>query len=169
MKPTNHKVLLIGEAPNGGGLRSHLLESILLRAMDERCVRTCSDVARAWLAFMDEPRLVNLAAEVRHVNMLEENCGSDFDAERARTRAEYLYLWLMRRPSRYPYLLLAGQRVAQVMGYDASGNPPFVSFRWAGRCACVVPHPSGVNRWWNDAGNRRKALRYLLNLGELVR
>lgn len=27
--------------------------------------------------------------------------------------------------------------------------------------AAVVPHPSGINRWWNDRKNRRKAEKFL--------
>ena len=30
--------------------------------------------------------------------------------------------------------------------------------------AAVVPHPSGVNRWWNDANNRRRARTFFLGL-----
>lgn len=30
--------------------------------------------------------------------------------------------------------------------------------------AAVVPHPSGVNRWWNDANNRRRARRFFRKL-----
>ena len=41
-------------------------------------------------------------------------------------------------------------------------------FRWVslGRrtSAALVPHPSGLNRWYNDAGNRRRAERFLRSL-----
>ena len=30
--------------------------------------------------------------------------------------------------------------------------------------AAVVPHPSGVNRWWNDANNRRRARKFFREL-----
>lgn len=30
--------------------------------------------------------------------------------------------------------------------------------------AVVVPHPSGVNRWWNDANNRRRARKFFQGL-----
>lgn len=174
MKPTTHKVLLVGEAPNGGGLRAHLLESILLRALGQPAVRSCADAARFWLTILEDmpnSRLAGLLPEVHHVNLLDEypgrkQRGSAFDAVTARRKADYLYLWLQRRPARYPYVLLAGQRVASAFRFG--GQRPFKAFPMAGRATCVVPHPSGINRWWSDTPNRMEALAYLSDLGETV-
>ncbi len=172
MKPTNHKVLLVGEAPNCGGMRSHLLESILLRMANRPAVRSCSDAARCWLEFTDEPRVMALAAEVHHVNLLDEwpgrkQRGSAFPAQDARRMADYLYLWLQRRQQRYPYVLLAGQRVASAFRFG--GQRPFLTFPMANRATCVVPHPSGLNRWWSSEHNRAEAQQWLLDLGEVLR
>lgn len=37
-----------------------------------------------------------------------------------------------------------------------------VAAPWFGRRGAfvVAPHPSGVSRWWNEAGNRRRARRF---------
>lgn len=66
-------------------------------------------------------------------------------------------------------LVLLGKNVASAFGmtrvewlkrYDITigdgDEPPFVTIR-----VSVVPHPSGVNRWWNDPKNRRAAGTYL--------
>lgn len=41
-------------------------------------------------------------------------------------------------------------------------------FAWqrlpGGVLAAVAPHPSGVNHWWNDAGNVRRAARFFKRL-----
>ena len=55
-------------------------------------------------------------------------------------------------------VLLAGRGVAGAFGVDL----PF--FLWAeerGMMVAVVPHPSGVSRWWNDPANERRARRFL--------
>lgn len=61
-------------------------------------------------------------------------------------------------------LVFLGRKVA-----DAFGFPPKPFLRWAWfdgpagtvlRGACL-PHPSGVNIWWNDERHRRRARRFL--------
>jgi uracil-DNA glycosylase len=58
-------------------------------------------------------------------------------------------------------VLLIGRGVARAFDVDA----PFL--RWVRRGdarIAVVPHPSGVNLWWNSAENRRRARRFLRRL-----
>lgn len=38
-----------------------------------------------------------------------------------------------------------------------------------GSCAVVVPHPSGVNRWWNETENRDRARRFFRVLYDELR
>jgi chorismate mutase len=55
-------------------------------------------------------------------------------------------------------VLLAGRGVARAIGVRA----PF--FEWVelrGCRAAVIPHPSGVSRWWNDPRNAARARRFL--------
>ena len=60
-------------------------------------------------------------------------------------------------------------RVAVLLGGNVAAafrhrGPP-LTWRWAGGAPCLrFPHPSGVNRWWNDAGNARAARRVLRRL-----
>lgn len=56
--------------------------------------------------------------------------------------------------------LLAGTNVARAFGVSRLGF-----LRWGllgGRRVAVIPHPSGVSRWWNDARNRARARAFLL-------
>jgi uracil-DNA glycosylase len=79
--------------------------------------------------------------------------GDRFEREVAERSAALLVV------RRWPVVLLAGKNVARAFGVRAD------YFRWAalvngGRVA-VIPHPSGVNRWWNCPRNRAKAARFL--------
>lgn len=62
-------------------------------------------------------------------------------------------------------VVFLGRNVARAFGrpglpflawHAGIGGPP-------GRAACL-PHPSGVNLWWNDERNRRAAARFLRRL-----
>jgi len=50
-----------------------------------------------------------------------------------------------------PAVLLAGRGVAAAFGQR--GRPYLEWFELRGVPAAVLPHPSGINRWWNDAEN----------------
>lgn len=55
--------------------------------------------------------------------------------------------------------LLAGMSVARAFGVARLGF-----LRWGllgGRRVAVIPHPSGVSRWWNDGANRARARAFL--------
>lgn len=66
--------------------------------------------------------------------------------------------------------ILLGQRVANAFGspdvpalfwttlYDSLPN---VGLEWADARIALVPHPSGRNRWWNDASHREEAKWFL--------
>jgi hypothetical protein len=57
-------------------------------------------------------------------------------------------------------LILLGRGVAEAFGL---ADLPF--FKWRrladGRLVVVIPHPSGVSRWWNEASRRAAARAYL--------
>jgi len=55
-------------------------------------------------------------------------------------------------------VLLLGRHVARAFGVDR----PFFEWWDLGRWrVAVVPHPSGVSRWWNDSANRARAAAFL--------
>jgi uracil-DNA glycosylase len=58
-------------------------------------------------------------------------------------------------------VVYCGRRVARAFGFVVKEF--FVQIPNDARAAesWVIPHPSGINRWWNDPKNRRKAARWL--------
>lgn len=107
-------------------------------------------------------------AKVRRINLIERYPGKNgkgdaFPVAEARMKALLLQERYMMRPVRF---VLVGKNVARAFGirrpqYFVHGwfYGPFQGMSWT-----VVPHPSGVSRWWNDAGNRRKAKRFFTKL-----
>lgn len=58
--------------------------------------------------------------------------------------------------------LLLGKRVASLVGFADQ-----CYFEWqpvGGLLVAVVPHPSGVNHWWNDPSNRALAAEFFSGL-----
>lgn len=61
--------------------------------------------------------------------------------------------------ARSSVVLLCGKRVAAAFGEERRGY--FEPFARCGRVWAVVPHPSGVNMWWNEPENREEWRRFL--------
>jgi len=55
-------------------------------------------------------------------------------------------------------VLLLGRAVSGALGYG--GYEYFEPIKKEKTTFYVVPHPSGINRWWNDPANRRVAERF---------
>lgn len=85
--------------------------------------------------------------------------GALFPLPAARARAAVLRLGARDR-----VVILAGKRVARAFGVQA---PYLARVALRGRTAYVLPHPSGVNRWYNSARNRARASRFLRGVLEL--
>lgn len=85
-----------------------------------------------------------------------------WDAAFAREVAALLARTLARRPVVY----LAGGRVLVALGVCREGNPLAELYGQtvttiSGSSAIAIPHPSGLNRWWNDP-RRSSRLRDLM-------
>lgn len=80
--------------------------------------------------------------------------GDLFPRRAARAAAERMEAELVGRR-----VLFVGAGVASVFGH--LGTPPLAWHRGDGYRFAVIPHPSTVNRWWNDYANRRRAARFL--------
>jgi len=67
--------------------------------------------------------------------------------------ADILLDWRVER------IVLLGKNVARCFGF---GDVPFLAeVRIYGRRFLIFPHPSGINRWWNERGNQRRARQLL--------
>ena len=124
------ELLIVGEAPNRGtGTR-------VLSSLDRRL----------WML-----------AWVPRINLLDHypgpsRKGSNFPLAPAKRRAEELLEVIPEAE-----FLLAGSRVARAFGMRSFDYDYLEPFEFRGRCFAVIPHPSGIVRWWNDPRNRRAA------------
>lgn len=94
----------------------------------------------------DRYRLVNLLRHWPGPN--PHGKGSAWEPGLARDRAAAIRL--------APGSILCGRRVAQ-----AFGLPRVAFFEPDERGVVVIPHPSGISRWWNDPQNVDEARRFL--------
>lgn len=83
----------------------------------------------------------------RLANLLDHYPGESFPMSEARAIADAMEL--------EGVVLLVGRLVARAFG--EGGRPWFEWFDLRGVRATVVPHPSGLNRWWNDPVNVERA------------
>lgn len=89
---------------------------------------------------------------------------SAFPAERTRGAAERLTALLAAEPA-HGRVIFLGSRVARAFG-RAGLEPCYWHATMFGKRAvdvALLPHPSGVNRWWNDSLNAAIARRFLRN------
>lgn len=147
--PNDDRILMIGEAPSSSGDPSKPLTGRPMRRMLETAGIPCPSETNAVRLFA----LRVYAATFARVNLVREYPGRLWPRERARAQAEVI----SRRMRHGRRLLLLGRKVAAAFDHEAAW------FEWRDG-ACVMPHPSGRNRWWNDLGNRAAARRFLAGL-----
>ena len=99
------------------------------------------------------------------VNLVEHDVPrGSWPTEEARARAKVLVQLFV--PKRI--VLLLGRPVAQAFGLGALDyfSPTRASLLGSSSPAIVyvVPHPSGLNRWWNDPANVAQARRFLVGV-----
>lgn len=97
------------------------------------------------------------------MNLLDRYPGESWPENAARRQATRL---LMRGLDGRKAVVLVGRRVAAA--FDAEDRPWLEWFDLFGRRAAVMPHPSGLNRWWNEVRNYEAARVFagkLLGLG----
>lgn len=115
--------------------------------------------------------LRDLLASVDRVNLLDHypgahptsSSGDAFPLAEARAAARAMAPMLAGRR-----VLLAGRGVAVCFAEGSRRLRTHVlpMFEWvehdAGFCCCIIPHPSGASRFWNDPTRRRAAVESLL-------
>jgi len=98
-----------------------------------------------------------LACRRRHLNThYRGKGGKDGAFDRAKgnvNAADVLLDWRVER------IVLLGKNVARCFGFR---DLPFLAeIRVYGRRFLLCPHPSGINRWWNERQNERRARQLL--------
>jgi len=165
-------VILVGEAPAADPTRRHLEVVLALRAAGKFPPGGRVLLARdlRWL-HEKRPALFEFTARTEYVNLLDAwpgtgRKGSEFPHEAAFRAAFNLTCELWRSgPER---VLLAGRRVARAFGISSfeylSPVPQASSPMPEGIPVVVVPHPSGVNRWFNSPRDARQLRAFLEGL-----
>src|ERR1043166_3212165 len=151
-KIETHKIGLIGQAPSRRGDPRKPLAGPSGRKI-------------ARLAGMSYDQLI--ACRRKHLNTQysgERGKGDTFDhAKGSINAADVLLDWRVER------IVLLGKNVARCFGLR---DLPFLAeISIYGRRFLIFPHPSGVNRWWNERRNERRARQLLQRFlrGERVR
>jgi hypothetical protein len=175
------RYILVGEAPARNETWRTLDLTLALKSVGQHRGRGMV----AWLKCI-HPWLHHFVEVTTHVNLLSyypgaERKGSAFPRGPARAQARKLMnaIDLMhkcvnfngRRLETPDFLLLCGSRVADAFGIHDVKWKYFTEQRILGFSypAVVVPHPSGVSRWWNDPANLIRARTYLEWLGTRAR
>jgi uracil-DNA glycosylase len=86
--------------------------------------------------------------------------GDRFDLAAARLQASLMLDEIEQMESRW--VLFMGKSVAQAFGIR--GKLYLEPWPWKQHEFVVFPHPSGINRWWNDADNEEEARDFLRSL-----
>jgi hypothetical protein len=146
---TRRAVLFIGEAPS--------------RRSDPRIA--LGERGRDWMCAVSGMPRAHLEARADFANLLQRwpgasaSKGSLFPADEAAAAAREMDLRGRR------LVALCGRRAASAFGlhgmeYLASHRLAWTPMRGARAPVwmevCTVPHPSGVNQWWNSADNRER-------------
>lgn len=144
------KPLLVGEAPS----KNEVTETPLEGRVGRRLANLAGLSYAEYLAFFDRVNLL-------HVRQDTKEKGFEFDRVAAAHAAHELFLNGKIVPGRT--VLMLGWRVTRAFGVGGLMDQPyFTEHASHGGCRFyAVPHPSGVNRWWNDAANHRKAADFL--------
>lgn len=164
------KVLLLGESPAAG--TQHDPESWLAPGSSPSADRLLKFTGYDVDTYMDTFDRDNLLHHLPN----RSGKGRSFPLSRAKRQVDRI-LGKMWAPS--ARVVMLGRRVATAFEWwewdRRIGLMPHSKVRYLtwyrimgkhGRViwAAVVPHPSGVNRWWNDANNRRRARKFFQGL-----
>jgi hypothetical protein len=136
------KPLLLGEAPSR--------TSDPARPFDGHSGRRLQKLMPEGVALADVFELRNLLDEWPGAS----DKGSAFDFALARERCvEIINAW-----ERFRLVVLVGRRVARAFG---DGGLDYLEVVGIAFPRVVFPHPSGVDRWWNEQANVERARRFM--------
>lgn len=142
------KPLIVGEAPGKGGDASKPIEG----RIGARLAACCGLTFDEFLERFDRVNLLDVQPQV-------SGKGTDFNVKLASKKAFYFE---HNREGLFgrPFTLLLGKRVAAAFGLTKVEYFVPITFK-NGSKAYVVPHPSGVSRWWNTLDNELTMIRFM--------
>ena len=143
-----YRALLVGEAPKACGCAP-------LRGRVGNALIVASGLSRA------EFDRVFVRTNVFTVPQQSHGKGASFPMTAARVEAVRL-----QRRCRARVVVLLGKRVASAFGID----PTYFEKSKIHSCdVFVVPHPSGINRWFNEANNRVRFSRFMRSIVAMIK
>ena len=145
-KSRSVKPLIIGEAPS----KNEYPPSPIAGRIGKRLAACAGMTLPQFLEAFDRTNLLYVRQDTREK-------GFEFDYTQAKLAAKSIYLqsnWMQR-----PYVLLLGKRVSK--SFDVTESY-LEEVNLHGVKAFVVPHPSGVNRWWNDKDNEKRMYDFMM-------
>ena len=147
------KPLIVGEAPSKNQDPERPIEGRIGMRLAACC-------GLPYDQFLDHFERVNLL----HVRQDTAAKGFEFDAVAGALAAKRIWC-LDTSPDRI--ILLLGKRVATAFG----AHDRWFELQRLGSLGefYVLPHPSGVNRWWNDPANEERAVRFMHEVVERTR
>lgn len=145
------KPLIVGEAPSKNEVTARPIEG----RVGKRLAAVCGMELAAFLAHFERVNLL-------HVRQDTKEKGFEFDLKAARVEAERL----RDNFKEDQIVILLGGRVAEAFHVH---DHYFVETRVNFARLYIVPHPSGVNRWWNDPLNMRQAEVFMQSIVERTR
>lgn len=152
------KPLIIGEAPS----KNEDVPQPIAGRVGRRLAECAGLTMEEFLAHFDR---VNLLKDRQDT----DDHGFTFDHARASLEAYKL----REKFTRDQIVLLLGWRVARAFSVPkrwhgrnglAVSLEYFVQYNIGDTEARIVPHPSGVNRWWNDPANYKQACEFMQNI-----
>ena len=132
------RVLAVGEAPSRRAPKARPLGSLRVKVLLGLALGKDIEIEAVNLFRMPRPR---------------SGKGTAFPLRLARQRAATVRTNLQRM-RRYDAIWLVGKRVARAFGAIGIEYLEPIYLLGIVKPVYVVPHPSGVNHWWNDEGNR---------------
>ena len=144
------KPLIVGEAPGKGGDPTKPIEGRIGARLADCCDLTMAE----FLATFDRVNLLQVQPQ-------DGGKGATFNVQEARRVA-----YSMTQHSDWPgrLALILGKRAGAAFGFVQVDY--FQKMALYGAIVYVVPHPSGLNRWWNDPENELQMMRFMRELIE---
>lgn len=140
--------LIIGEAPS----KNEVPPTPLGGRVGRRLAACCGITLEEFLVRFERVNLLDVRQDTREK-------GFEFDATAAAHAASLLIRHKLFDEPRL--VLLLGRRVAQAFGCDVGYfNRWFINQAEA----YVLPHPSGVSRWWNSVENQQHAAAFMRSI-----
>lgn len=146
------KPLIVGEAPGKNGDATKPIEG----RIGARLAACCGLTLDEFLSTFDRINLLNEQPQ-------DSGKGTDFNVRAAAKTARVIEKTFVGRP----FVLLLGKRAGSAFGLVKPEY--FARVVMSGAAVFVVPHPSGINRWWNELNHELEMTAFMRKMMQGIR